>query len=228
MSLKSKLNEVRSKVKEVQEIYGLSHEVEIVGVTKTHPPSIIEESFLSGFRSIGENRVQEAESKFKLLKELPGLKKRFIGNLQSNKINKCVSLFDTIDSIDSKKKMLKISRAAEKINKKIIGLIEVNTSQEIQKGGFEVSQLDEIIECCFDKNVEIEGLMTIGPNTKNEKKVRQSFRTLRELREKINQRIDHRKLNHLSMGMSGDYKIAVAEGSTMIRIGSFFYGLRSL
>ncbi len=151
MSLESKLNEVRSKVKEVQEIYGLSHEVEIVGVTKTHPPSIIEESFLSGFRSIGENRVQEAESKFKLLKELPGLKKRFIGNLQSNKINKCVSLFDTIDSIDSKKKMLKISRAAEKINKKIIGLIEVNTSQEIQKSGFEVSQLDEIIECCLIK-----------------------------------------------------------------------------
>ena len=70
--------------------------------------------------------------------------------------------------------------------------------------------------------------MTIGPNTKNEKKVRQSFRTLRELREKINQRIGHRKLNHLSMGMSGDYKIAIAEGSTMIRIGSLFYGLRSL
>ena len=91
-----------------------------------------------------------------------------------------------------------------------------------------MSQLDEIIECCFDKNVEIEGLMTIGPNTKNEKKVRQSFRTLRELREKINQRIGHRKLNHLSMGMSGDYKIAIAEGSTIIRIGSLFYGLRSL
>ena len=228
MSLKSKLNEVRSKVKEVQENHGLSHEVEIVGVTKTHPPNIIEESFLSGFRSIGENRVQEAESKFRLLKEFPGLKKRFIGHLQSNKINKCVSLFDTIDSIDSKKKMLKISRAAEKIDKKIIGLIEVNTSQEVQKSGFEVSQLDEIIECCFDKNVEIEGLMTIGPNTKNEKKIRQSFRTLRDLREKINQKIDHRKLNHLSMGMSGDYKIAVAEGSTMIRIGSFFYGLRNI
>ena len=119
MSLKSKFNEVRSKIKdEVQEIYGLSHEVEIVGVTKTHPPSIIEESFLSGFRSIGENRVQEAESKFKLLKELPGLKKRFIGNLQSNKINKCVSLFDTIDSIDSKKRCLKYQERQKKLIRK--------------------------------------------------------------------------------------------------------------
>ena len=123
--------------------------------------------------------------------------------------------------------MLKISRAAEKINKKIIGLIEVNTSQEIQKSGFEVSQVGRIIECCFDKNVEIEGLMTIGPNTKNEKKSPAIVSNFEELREKINQRIDHRKLNHLSMGMSGDYKIAIAEGSTMIRIGSFFYGLEA-
>ena len=147
MTLKENLEKASSNIRAAQIRSGIDHPVEIVGVTKTHPFSYIEESFEVGIRSIGENRVQEAQKKFTSFDKLPGLKKRFIGHLQSNKIKKCVDLFDTVDSVHSYKTLKKIFHHSHNSKKNISVLLEVNTSGERQKNGFLLSQKDEIIKC---------------------------------------------------------------------------------
>ena len=226
MNLKEKLKGIRSNIWSAQEKVGINHPVEIVGVTKTYPFSFIEASYEAGIRSIGENRVQEASTKFESFEQMPELKKRFIGHLQSNKAKKCVELFDSIDSVGSIKTLRKIGKQARQLKKDISILIEINTSQEPQKHGFLPAQKKEILECLFEEGLSIDGLMTVGPNTSDQGKVRRSFCELRETKEwlEVQGRL---KLKHLSMGMSGDYKIAIEEGSTMVRVGSLLYGSRA-
>ena len=226
MNLKEKIEELYSKINSAQRKNGLNHQVQIVGVTKTRPFSFIEESYVAGLRHIGENRVQEAESKFGSFNNMPNLKKRFIGHLQSNKSKKCVELFDAIDSISSIKTLKKIKKYSLELNKRMSLFIEINTSKEPQKHGFYPDQKHEILECFDCGGRSIEGLMTVGPNTSNVQSIRQAFITLRKTKEWV-QSETGRKIRHLSMGMSGDYEMAVEEGSTMIRVGSFLYGPRS-
>ena len=225
MNLETKLEEIRFNIARAQEKSSTKSLVEIVGVTKTHPFSVIEESYQAGLRSIGENRIQEANTKFESFKKMPKLKKRFIGHLQSNKARKCVELFDSIDSIDSIKTLHKVVKYSKELEKDISILIEVNTSGEPQKHGFLPSQKEEILECFLEKDLIVDGLMTVGPRTSNQNKIRKSFCLLRETKEWIE--LEGKiKLKHLSMGMSGDYEIAVEEGSTMVRLGSLLYGSR--
>jgi len=226
MNLKEKIEELYSKINSAQRKNGLDHQVEIVGVTKTRPFSYIEESYIAGLRHIGENRIQEAENKFGSFSNMRNLKKRFIGHLQSNKSKRCVELFDTIDSISSIKTLKKVKRHSLEMNKTMSLLIEINTSNEFQKHGFFPDQKHEILECFDCGGRSIEGLMTIGPNISNEQSIRYAFTTLRETKEWVESETG-RKIKHLSMGMSGDYEMAVEEGSTMIRVGSFLYGPRS-
>ena len=226
MNLKEKIEELYSKINSAQRKNGLNHQVQIVGVTKTRPFSFIEESYVAGLRHIGENRVQEAESKFGSFNNMPNLKKRFIGHLQSNKSKKCVELFDAIDSISSIKTLKKIKKHSLELNKRMSLFIEINTSKESQKHGFYPDQKHEILECFDCGGRSIEGLMTIGPNTSKEQSIRYAFTTLRQTKEWLESETG-RKIKHLSMGMSGDYEVAVEEGSTMIRVGSFLYGPRS-
>ena len=136
MNLLKKINDIKTKIYTAQKKSGYRHEVEIVGVTKTKPFSYIEDSYLAGIRSIGENRIQEAGEKFGSFKKMPKLKKRFIGHIQSNKIRKCVGLFDSIDSIDSHKKLIKTLKYINETEKDFSILVEVNTSGELQKSGF--------------------------------------------------------------------------------------------
>ena len=225
MNLATKLEEIRFNIACAQEKSGTQSPVEIVGVTKTHPFSFIEESYRAGLRSIGENRVQEANVKFESFEKMPKLNKRFIGHLQSNKVKKCVELFDSIDSIDSIKTLRKVGRYSKELEKDISILIEINTSGESQKHGFLPSQKEQILECFLEQELDIEGLMTVGPMTPNKNKVRKSFCLLRETKEWIESE-GKIKLKHLSMGMSGDYEVAVEEGSTMVRLGSTLYGSR--
>jgi hypothetical protein len=157
---------------------------------------------------------------------MPNLKKRFIGHLQSNKSKKCVELFDAIDSISSIKTLKKVKNYSIELNKKVSLFIEINTSKESQKHGLYPDQKDEILECFDCGGRSIEGLMTVGPNTSNMQSIRHAFTTLRETKEWVESKTG-RKIKHLSMGMSGDYEVAVEEGSTMIRVGSFLYGPRS-
>jgi len=158
---------------------------------------------------------------------MPDISRRFIGHLQSNKVNKCLEIFDTIDSVDSLKLAKRISNAALGLKKTVPVLLEINTSGEAHKHGFLSNQLDDIIECFNEKNIKIEGLMTIGPNTTEEKKTRDSFIQLRKMRDSIGELVNQPTLRELSMGMSGDFEIAVEEGSTMIRLGTALFGKRT-
>jgi len=155
---------------------------------------------------------------------MPHLSKRFIGHLQSNKVNKCLELFDTIDSVDSVKLLKRISNTASHQERTIHVLLEINTSGETQKHGFLPDQLNEIRECFNIPNINIDGFMTVGPLTIDKEKIRNSFIQLRELKDTMNQP----GLNELSMGMSGDYEIAVEEGSTMVRLGTALFGVRNI
>ena len=223
MTLIEKVQIINDKIEKAKKRGRVNQTVNIVAVTKTHPFSIIEQSYKAGVFSIGENRIQESKNKFRSFNSMPKITKRFIGHLQSNKVNKCIELFDTIDSVDSIKLLKKISNSVIKHQKKISVLLEINTSGETSKRGFKPNEISEIKECLEIKNIDVNGLMTIGPNTNDKNKIRKSFQILR----KIKQTIKNPKLQELSMGMSGDYEIAIEEGSTMVRLGTALFGKRT-
>ena len=179
-----------------------------------------------GICSIGENRVKEAIEKFQSFEKVPNIKKRFIGHLQSNKIKKCVGAFDTIDSIHSLKTLKKVSKECDSAKKNMEILLEVNTSKEKQKKGFQPDNLQEIVNCFEVPNVNIVGLMTMAPYTKEERLIRKSFSLLRGIKEKVNKTLGKNLIEHLSMGMSNDFEIAIEEGSTQIRLGTALFGSR--
>ena len=226
MNLKKRLIFVQNKIRLAQKRSIFNNSVEIIGVTKNHSFETIVDAQKVGINSIGENRVQEAEHKFQSFKKTPKLIKRFIGHLQSNKVKKCVKLFDTIDSVHSFKLLKKISKESIKLNKTTPVLLEVNTSKEPQKHGFDTTNLEEILMCFDVHNVCVEGLMTIAPHTKDISLVRDSFVCLRELRDQISKTLKTNTLKELSMGMSGDYEIAIEEGSTQVRLGTILFGER--
>jgi len=226
MSLKENLVKIKEKISSIQEKTGLQNKVEIVAVTKTHPFQIIRNSYEAGFLSIGENRIQEASAKFESFELMPDLKKRFIGHLQSNKIKKCTNLFDTIDTVDNIKLLKKISKVIKEKKRKTSVLLQINTSKDAQKKGFSPIDIENILACFEIEGVIIEGLMTMAPFTNNKKVIRESFKKLRELKEEINAQLKNERISELSMGMSNDYKIAIEEGSTMIRLGTSLFGAR--
>lgn len=226
MSLKENLVKIKEKISSIQEKTGLQNKVEIVAVTKTHPFQIIRNSYEAGFLSIGENRIQEASAKFESFELMPDLKKRFIGHLQSNKIKKCTNLFDTIDTVDNIKLLKKISKVIKEKKRKTSVLLQINTSKDAQKKGFSPIDIENILACFEIEGVIIEGLMTMAPFTNNKKVIRESFKKLRVLKEEINAQLKNERISELSMGMSNDYKIAIEEGSTMIRLGTSLFGAR--
>ena len=221
------LEEIYLNINKAKRKQGNNHQPQIVAVTKTQPFSAIQSAYNCGVFSIGENRVQEALNKFQSFYKMPNLTRRFIGHLQSNKVKKCMELFDTIDSVDSLKLIKKISKQASETNKVFPVLLEVNTSGEDQKHGFLPSKIDEMLRCFDELSVRVEGLMTIGPLTQDRQKTRESFKLLKELQASINERLGRDQLKELSMGMSGDYEIAIEEGSTMIRLGTVLFGKRN-
>jgi pyridoxal phosphate enzyme (YggS family) len=226
MDLNQKLEITKRNIHSAQKKVGVFNDIEIVAVTKTHPFDVIRKSYEAGFLSIGENKVQESLGKFESFEKMPNIKKRFIGHLQSNKVNKCLDLFDTIDSVHSKKLLKRISRISDSLKKKTQVLLEINTTGEPQKKGFLPNQIEEILSCFEYNKTEIKGLMTMAPYTDNEKEIRKSFSCLRELKDKINDSLPDKKITTLSMGMSNDYEIAIEEGSTMIRLGTYLFGKR--
>ena len=228
MSLSGNLIEIREKIIRAQRRGGFNHPVLIIAATKTPLPQIIEQAYASGLRCIGENRVQEAEEKFSLLPNLPGLEKRMIGHLQSNKINKAISLFDSIDSINSLSLAEKLNVRANSCGKTVSILLETNTSGEETKSGFDPQNDEEILACFELSNIKIKGLMTVGPFVEDQKEKRQAFSLLRKLKEGANSQIPngYPKMKELSMGMSGDFEIAMEEGGTMVRLGTALFGPR--
>ncbi len=226
MSLEQNLKDVLNKIKKEKEKSSFKQEVQLIAVTKTRSISIIKECYNLGLRNIGENRVQEAAEKFIHFDGFEKTKKRFIGHLQTNKVNKCLNLFDTIDSVDSYRLASKIDTSARNKNIKIECLLEINTSGEKQKHGFKPETNKELLSCFDLKNLNIAGLMTVGPNTQDKNKIRKSFSLLREIKKSINENISTNVLTELSMGMSGDYDVGIQEGSTMVRVGTGLFGKR--
>lgn len=199
--------------------------VSIVAVTKTRTVEEIKEAIQAGMTRIGENRVQEAESKFSEL-DLP-VEKRLIGHLQENKVNKALQLFDTLDSLDSLSTARRLDRRCAEIGRRLPVLVEINTSGETSKNGLEAGQAAGFIaELNGLSQLDVQGLMTIGPLTQDEQPIRAAFRSLLKLREDLLRQFPHLKLPVLSMGMSGDYRIAIEEGSSMIRPGTLLFGQR--
>ena len=212
MNLKDNVEGVKERVAKAQLRSGNKALVKIVAITKTHPASIIKDIKEAGISTIGENRVQEAENKFsEVANILPNITKRLVGHLQSNKINKALNLFDTIDSVDSLKLANKIAAKAADQNRIVPVLLEVNTSGEDAKFGFNPKNIDEMLACFEIDGIELQGLMTVGPLTLDIKRIRNAFISLRELHNSIKNQLTKKieQFTELSMGMSGDFEIAV-------------------
>lgn len=202
-------------------------EVRIMAVTKSFPESSIEVAKKGGISLFGENRVQEAQIKYKDYRN--DIELHLIGHLQRNKAKPAAELFCCVQSIDKYETAQALNKYAEKLGKTIDILIEINTSFEQTKFGIRETDLywkmlDEII---LLKNLKIRGLMTVGPFTHNKETIRSSFSALRELFGQTKDRYPELSVDILSMGMSSDYDIAVEEGSTMVRIGTALFGERS-
>jgi pyridoxal phosphate enzyme (YggS family) len=201
-------------------------DVEIIAVTKNFSCVCISEVIKCGINNIAENRIKESLIKFKQLGHLiKNVRKHFIGRLQSNKIKKIVKNFDLIQSVDNIKHVKYIDDYAKQINKIQKCLIEVKIFDEIKRSGVIFDDVEEFCEQCkLMKNIEINGLMFIAPYSCDYGKSRKLFKKIYILFEKLKHdffQCDN--FNILSMGMSNDYKIAIEEGSTMIRIGSAIF-----
>jgi pyridoxal phosphate enzyme (YggS family) len=203
-----------------------AQEITLVTVTKTVPAEIIELGIQAGIKIIGENRVQEAQEKFKTIGNK--VEWHLIGHLQTNKAKKAVEIFSMIQSIDSLHLAQEVDKRLKAINKVMPVLIEVNTSGEDTKFGIGPAQLFDLIKDMIKlPNLKIDGLMTIGPGlaVEDKEKSRPCFRMLYELREKARKEFNL-PLPYLSMGMSSDFEIGIEQGSNMIRIGTAIFGQR--
>jgi len=188
--------------------------VTLIAVSKTFPIEAVKAAYDLGHRHFGESRLQEAQPKIENLPD--DIVWHFIGGLQSNKAKKVAQLFDAIHTFDSESQL----REAAKANHSIDALIEVNVAEEKQKSGILLRDLDSFHQKLLDfKLVRFRGLMTIGPATENPEQMRPYFRALREANSRLGGQ-------WLSMGMSGDFEVAIQEGASHIRIGTALFGER--
>jgi len=200
-------------------------EITLVAVTKTIEPARVRRAFDLGIRDFGENRVQEAAPKIAEL-AIPATW-HLVGHLQTNKSRQAVQLFDIVHSIDSLHVALAISHHAEAAGKVMRALLEVNVSGEPQKYGLRPEEVALVArEIIGLPALRVEGLMTVAPVVPEREAARPYFRRLRELRDGLRQTIPAVNWQHLSMGMTDDFEIAIEEGSTMVRIGRAIFGPR--
>lgn len=213
------LNAIENKINEIIKKKQLKTNPKIIAVTKTFSLEKITPLLESGHQDFGENKVQEAEEKWKNIKNnYSKIRLHMIGKLQSNKAKKAVELFDYIHSLDSSKLAIKIKKYEEELNKKIKMFIQVNIGEEQQKSGIMINQLENFYNYCKKElSLNIVGLMCLPPNNYDPVKY---FEILRKNSSKFN-------LTELSMGMSSDYENAVLNGSTFLRIGTEIFGERN-
>ena len=199
--------------------------VALMAVSKMHPAEAILEAHAAGQRLFGENRVQEVAAKAPLLQSLAGLSLHLIGPLQNNKTAKAAELFDAVDTLDSAKTAERLSSAAAALGKRIPVMIEVKLSPEASKHGLAPGDLTALLSALSSlPNIEPRGLMTVPPWSEDAETARPFFQRLRQLRdEHLGQ---HPTLIELSMGMSNDFRVAIEEGSTTVRIGTAIFGKR--
>lgn len=200
-------------------------DVEIVAVTKTHGAEVVQEAWDAGLTIVGENKVQEAA--WKKPASVSGPSWHLIGHLQSNKVRHALELFDFIHSVDSVKLADRINYIADEIGASPHILLEVNVSGEKSKSGMKIEEVKATIEHIMSEcpRITLEGLMTMAPFCDDPEDARPYFRRLRELRDSLEKDLGI-GLPRLSMGMSGDYEVAVEEGATLVRLGTVLFGER--
>lgn len=190
----------------------------LIAVSKTHPPELIREAYDAGQRIFGENKVQEMVSKYEVLPK--DIQWHLIGHLQSNKVKYIAPWVSLIHSVDSARLAGEIDKQGRKAGRVIPCLLQVHIAKEETKFGFSREELLSFLKNNDLKNISIEGLMGMATLTDDTQQIRKEFRQLHDLFNEIG------NLRELSMGMSSDYKIAIEEGSTMVRIGTAIFGKR--
>ena len=223
-ALPGSLARVREAVATHQAVGGWTHPVRIVAVTKTHGPDAVKAALAAGLTDIGENRVQEAMEKQDALADVR-VDWHLIGALQRNKARHAAGRFALIHSVDRLDLAAELDRRTAEGSRQAV-LVQVNCSDEPQKGGVEPGGVPALLDALGGfARLEVRGLMTMSALTDDVAEQRRAFRRLRELRD-AGERSGHR-LPELSMGMSGDFPVAVEEGATMIRLGTLLFGERT-
>ena len=222
------LKDVEERIQAACDRSGRKREdVLLVAVSKTKPVEMIEEVMTAGIVDFGENKPQELRDKYEVLPQ--NLRFHMIGHLQTNKIKYVIDRVVLIHSIDSIHLAEAVNAEAKKHNRIMPVLVEVNVAQEESKSGFLVEKTENAIrEIAKLSNIRVEGLMTIAPFVENAEENRQYFVKLRKLSVDIAAKnIDNVTMHHLSMGMTGDYEVAIEEGATMVRVGTGIFGERN-
>lgn len=222
------LKDVEERIQAACDRSGRKREdVLLVAVSKTKPVEMIEEVMTAGIVDFGENKPQELRDKYEVLPQ--NLRFHMIGHLQTNKIKYVIDRVVLIHSIDSIHLAEAVNTEAKKHNRIMPVLVEVNVAQEESKSGFLVEKAENAIrEIAKLSNIRVEGLMTIAPFVENAEENRQYFVKLRKLSVDIAAKnIDNVTMHHLSMGMTGDYEVAIEEGATMVRVGTGIFGERN-
>lgn len=230
-SIENNLKEILQKIESAEQKYNRTKgTVKLLAVSKFHPVDAVEKAISAGHLLFGENRVQEAVAKFTDINSFnKDVELHIIGQLQTNKVKKAITVASCIESVDRIDLLKEIQKQCEKINKKIKILFEVNTAEDSKSGFKNYEDLYEAVKYCADGNtpfVEPIGFMTMAPLTDDEALIRKSFSSLRKLSEKLQTEFPMFNFSELSMGMSNDYEIAIEEGSTEVRIGTAIFGER--
>lgn len=207
------------------------NDIQLMAVTKTHPPELIREAYAAGLRLFGENRVQEFAGKASAVSGLSGAEWHMIGHLQTNKASKAAELFAAVDSVDSVKLAEKLDAASRQFGKKVAVLIEINVGGETAKSGVAPNSKeleDLLVAAARFEALEFRGLMTVPPYTDDPDGARSYFSKLRQLRDAIaSRKLAAVHMGTLSMGMSHDFEAAIEEGSTCVRVGTAIFGERT-
>ncbi len=199
----------------------LADNIHLVAVSKTKPNELIIEAYVAGQRIFGENKVQELVEKEESLPK--DIEWHMIGHLQTNKVKYIAPFVSLIHAVDSKKLIKEINKRAEQNNRVISCLLQIHIAQEESKFGLDKDGVIEILNTDFP-NVSIVGLMGMATFTDNKNQIRKEFKYLKDIYDEL--KVSQPNFSILSMGMSGDYSIAIEEGSNMIRIGSYIFGER--
>ena len=225
-TIRENLQRIRERIAEAAAVAGRkAEEIELIGVSKTHPAEVIREAYEAGLRHFGENRVQEWERKLGALADLQATW-HLIGHLQSNKAARAAKAFHCVDSVDDFALAQRLDRAnAEKAPARLRVLIEVHAGEETKSGVAEASLFELAEKILSLGNLRLAGLMCIPPFFEEVEKVRPYFARLRQLSEELETRLDQR-FPVLSMGMSHDFEGAILEGATEVRVGTALFGTR--
>lgn len=207
----------------------ISPDVTLIAVSKTKPDSLILEAYNLGQKDFGENRVQDMKVKAQRLPK--DIRWHMIGRIQTNKIKDFISYVHLVHGVDRLKVLSSLNNEAKKINRVIDVLIQVHIAKEETKTGFSYDELEEVFsnenQNKFE-NIRIRGLMGMATFTENQNDIRKEFSMLKKTFENIKKAINEPHFDILSMGMSGDFQIAIQEGSTMVRIGTLLFGKRNI